>query len=147
MDSSTYGRLDGLEPCLKVLSYQLGISYSHKWPHVVTGAFSDLRLVPACRSFDCITVLTCFVSPCGLHVHVNGLVLSQSLLFITQSNPNKLSPMNRFTCSGLCMNTLVAESQFASRQSQPGEWGRGNCISSFPCSAAKILELLSLLIG
>ena len=32
----------------------------------------------------------------------------------------------------------MAESRFASQQSQPGEWGRGNCISSFPSSAAKI---------
>ena len=56
MDSSTYYRLDGVEPCLKVLSYQLGISYSHKWPHVVTGAFSDSCLVPVYRSFDCINM-------------------------------------------------------------------------------------------
>ena len=41
----------------------------------------------------------------------------------------------------------MADSRFASQQSQPGEWGRGNCISSFPSSAAKILAQKSLLIG
>ena len=96
-----------------------------------------------------LTVLTCFISTCGLHVHeqvhpnhtkiqsnVNGLVLNQSLLFIAQSNPNKLSSMCRFACSALCTNILVAESRIASRQSQAEEWGRGNCISSFPSSAS-----------
>ena len=41
----------------------------------------------------------------------------------------------------------MAESRFASQQSQPGEWGRGNRISSFPSSASKILAQQSLLIG
>ena len=45
------------------------------------------------------------------------------------------------------MSILVAESRFASQQSQPGEWGRGNRISSFPSSASKILAQQSLLIG
>ena len=31
---------------------------------------------------------------------LNGLVLNQSLLLITQSNPNRLSPVSRFTCLG-----------------------------------------------
>ena len=48
---------------------------------------------------------------------------------------------------GLCTSIVVVESQFASQQSQPGEWGRGNRISSFPSSASKLLAQQSLLIG
>ena len=48
---------------------------------------------------------------------------------------------------GLCTSILVVESRFASQQSQPGEWGRGNRISSFPSSASEILAQQSLLIG
>ena len=41
---------------IKVLLYQLCISYSRKWPHVVTGAVSDSRLVSTYSSFDCINI-------------------------------------------------------------------------------------------
>ena len=132
MDSSTYDRLDGLD---SVWRY----SHTNSVFHIPVSGHMYLRvhfLIPVWFLLTgVLTVLTCFISTCGLHVHeqvhpnhtkiqsnVNGLVLNQSLLFIAQSNPNKLSSMCR--------------SRIASRQSQAEEWGRGNCISSFPSSAS-----------
>ena len=95
------------------------------------------------------------MSTCGLHVYeqfhpnhtkiqssVHGMVLNQSLLFITQSNPNKLSPMGRFTYPGLCTSVLVAELAERARR-----MGQRDFISSFSSSIAKVLAQLSLLIG
>ena len=71
-------------------------------------------------------------------VIVNGLVLNQTLLFITQSNLNKLSSMSRFACLAPLASWRLSCDLQASRASQKNG-AEETVFPSFPSSAAKIL--------
>ena len=51
-------------------------------------------------------------------VIVNGLVLNQTLLFTTQSNPKKLSSMSRFACLAPLASWWLSRNLQGSRASQ-----------------------------